>query len=292
MILALTGPTGVGKSALALDLAKRLDLEIVCADAFQVYEGLTIATNAPSAADKALVPHHLFAYVPLSEGYSIHRYQNDCRAALADLAERGKGALLVGGSGLYLRAALYDYDLSLDIGKVDLTPYEALSDEALRAALAKVDPLEASKVPSHARRRLLRALAISLASGQSKSAFLAKQKHQPLYPVRFFALEKERSALYPLVEQRVEGMFAAGLLEETVPLIERYGREAPAFRAIGVKELFPYLDGKASLEATKDLIKLNTRHYLKRQETFFRHQFPLTIIHGEEDLLSALGLQA
>lgn len=285
MILVLTGATGTGKSQLALSLAQAVDGEIINADAFQVYQGLSIATAAPSEAMKRMVRHHLYGFVPLTEGYDIAHYQKDCRMAIAEVVSRGKTPLIVGGSGLYIRSALYDYDLGLDTSKVDLAPYEALSDEALHAELEKRDPQEAAKIHFHNRRRVLRSLTICLASGKSKSELLALQKHEPISPTLFFALKEERVSLFPKVEERVEKMFADGLLEETLPLIEKYGRKAPAFQAIGVKELFPYIDGEATLEETKSLIKENTRHYIKRQETFFAHQFPVIEVGSLKEIL-------
>jgi tRNA dimethylallyltransferase len=289
MILVLTGATGTGKSELAAALAQRLGGEIVNADAFQVYEGLTIATCAPSPRLKALAPHHLYAFVPLSEGYDVARYQKDCRAVLAAIRKRGRTPILVGGSGLYIRAALYDYDFSVDASSVDLAPYENLSDEALHEALAALDPGEAAKIPPANRRRALRSIALTKASGAPKTELLARQRHEPIEEARFFALAEDRAALYAKLDARVERMFAEGLMEETVPLIERYGRSAPAFQAIGVKELFPYLDGKATLEEAKQKIKEDTRRYAKRQETFFRHQFQLEYVHSLDEILEAIG---
>jgi tRNA dimethylallyltransferase len=284
MILVLTGATGTGKSEMAVSLAKAVDGEIINADAFQVYEGLMIATAVPSPALRREVIHHLYSFVPLDKGYDISSYQKDCRETIKQVLFRNKTPILVGGSGLYLRSALYDYDFSIDTSGVDMSPYEGFSDEALHQELLEKDPLEAAKIHPHNRRRVYRALQICLASKGSKSALLAKQKHQPLFPTLFFALEQERETLYSHLEERVEAMFEAGLLEETLPLIEKYGRGAPAFQAIGVKELFPYLDHRASLEETKDLIKENTRHYVKRQETFLRHQFPVISIKSVEDI--------
>jgi tRNA dimethylallyltransferase len=145
MILVLTGATGSGKSELAIALAKAVNGEIINADAFQVYQGLTIATAAPTEAMKAEVPHHLYAFVPLSAGYDIAHYQKDCRAAIADVLSRGHMPILVGGSGLYIRAALYDYDLSLDTSKVDMSAYESLSDGDLHGILEKLDPRRSPK---------------------------------------------------------------------------------------------------------------------------------------------------
>jgi tRNA dimethylallyltransferase len=288
MILVLTGATGSGKSSLAVALAKKIQGEIINADAFQVYQELTIATAVPSLEMRQEVPHHLYSFVPLSEGYDIAAYQKDCREAICDVLSRDHTPILVGGSGLYIRSALYDYDLALDTSKVDMSPYETLSDGDLHGVLEKMDPLEAAKIHPNNRRRVYRDIEICLASGVSKSALLAEQKHEPIYPTKFFALKRERDELYPLVEKRVDEMFEGGLLEETLPLIEKYGREAPAFRAIGVKELFPYLEKKATLEETKNLIKENTRHYIKRQETFFRHQFPLLYVSSLEEIMKAL----
>ncbi len=288
MILVLTGATGSGKSELAIALAKAVNGEIINADAFQVYQDLTIATAAPTAAMKAEVPHHLFAFVPLSQGYDIAHYQKDCRAAIADVFSRDRLPILVGGSGLYIRSALYDYDLSLDTSKVDMGAYEKLSDADLHGILEKLDPLEAQKISANNRRRVYRDIQICLAAGEAKTTFLAKQKHEAIYPTRFFELDKERDSLYEHAGERVEAMFAAGLLEETVPLIEKYGREAMAFKAIGVKELFPYLDRRATLAETKELIKKNTRHYIKNQYTWFRHQFPLITVSSLEDIIKAL----
>jgi tRNA dimethylallyltransferase len=288
MILVLTGATGSGKSDLALSLARRIDGEIINADAFQVYQELTIATAAPSESMKKEVPHHLYAFVPLSEGYDIAHYQKDCRSAIEEVLSRGKTPILVGGSGLYIRSALYDYDLSLDTSKVDMTPYEKLSDGDLHGILEKLDPVEAKKISPNNRRRVYRDIQICLASGQAKTSLLQEQKHEAIYPVKFFELDKEREELYLHAGERVDKMFADGLLAETVPLIEKYGRNAMAFKAIGVKELFPYLDGKASLEESKELIKKNTRHYIKNQYTWFRHQFPLISIRSVEDIIKAL----
>ena len=288
MILVLTGATGSGKSELAISLAKKVNGEIINADAFQVYQELTIATAAPSKAMKREVPHHLYAFVPLTQGYDIAHYQQDCRSAIADVQSRGHTPILVGGSGLYIRAVLYDYDFSIDTSRVDMSAYEKLSDRDLHAILENLDPIEAKKISPSNRRRVYRDIQICLGAGETKTALLAKQKHEPIYPARFFELDKEREELYAHAGERVEAMFKAGLLEETLPLISRYGRSAMAFKAIGVKELFPYLDQQATLEETKELIKKNTRHYIKNQYTWFRHQFPLITVASLEDILKAL----
>ncbi len=287
MILVLTGPTGSGKSEIAVSLAKRLGAAVINADAFQVYQELNIATAKPSKEMREAVPHFLFDFVPLDSAYNVAEYQEDMRSVLSFCLSKGQDVIIAGGTGLYIKAALFDYDFSPKAA-VDLSPYQVLDDDALHAELAKLDPVSAEKIHPHNRQRVLRAIEIFLGGGTAKSELEQKQKHEPLYPVCFFGLNKERESLYERVNERVEEMFDAGLLEETLPLIEKYGRDAMAFRAIGVKELFPYIDGQITLEVAKETIKKNTRNYIKRQMTWFRHQFDVTWVDGEEQILALL----
>ncbi len=288
MILVLTGPTGTGKSKLAISLANRINGEIVNADAFQVYEKLRIATASPTEEEKKMAPHHLYNFIPLTDRYDISRYQVDVRKCLQEILLRKKTPILVGGSGLYIRSALYDYDLSIDTSLIDMSSYESKTNEDLHAILEKLDPEEAKKIPYQNKRRVLRDIAICLAANESKTSLLAKQNHEPIYPTLFFSLSRDRKELYEHLDRRVEEMFQAGLLEETLPLIKEYGESMAAFQAIGVKELIPYIHGETTLPETIDKIKLDTRHYVKRQETFFRHQFPVRYVSGEEEILSFL----
>ena len=284
MIIVLTGPTGSGKSELALSLAKKRGGAIINADAFQVYQELNIATAKPTLAMREAAPHFLYDFVPLSSSYNVAEYQEDMRSVLHFCLEKDQDVIIAGGTGLYIKAALFDYDFA-PTSQVDMTPYLALDNLALHEELKKLDPISAEKIHPNNRQRVLRAIEISIGGRGAKSAIEEKQKHEPLYPVRFYGLNPDREELYEKVNRRVDKMFADGLLEETIPLIEKYGRDAMAFRAIGVKELYPYLDGLISLEEAKETIKKNTRNYIKRQMTWFRHQFDLNWVDGEEDIL-------
>ncbi len=287
MILVIAGATGSGKSELAIELAKRLGGEVINADAFQVYQELSIATAKPTLEMRSIVPHHLFDFVPLQEDYDVERYQRELRAKLDEVLSRGKCAVIAGGSGLYLRAALFDYSFSKE-QHADVSEYEALDNDALYAKLQEIDPEEAKKIHKNNRRRVLRAIEIYLLEGKKKSELVLEQSHKPIYDCRFYGLKPERDLLYEKVEKRVDRMFEEGLVEEGTRLIEKYGREPHAFQAIGVKELFPYLDGEISLEEARDLIKKNTRHYIKRQDTFFAHQFEIHWVDGLEEILEDL----
>ena len=153
-----------------------------------------------------------------------------------------------------------------------------------------MDPEEAKTIHPHNRIRVLRAIKVYLSSGKKKSEIKAEQKHQPIYDdVYFFGLNAERAPLYERVNQRVEEMFKAGLVEENRALYEKYGETPRAFQAIGVKELFPYFRGEKNLEECKEEIQKNTRHYVKRQETFFRHQFDIHWNTREEEILDAIS---
>jgi len=284
VILVLTGPTGSGKSELAIKLAKKINGEIINADAFQVYQELNIATAKPTKAMMEEVPHHLYDFVSLKEGYDISRYQKDARNAISDVKSRGHIPLLVGGSGLYIRSALFDYDFSIDTTKVDLSIYQDYTNEALHQELEKYDPPEAKKISLNNRLRLLRALAIILSSGESKTSFLSKQKHEPIEETLFFALSLPRSVVYERIENRVNKMVQDGLFEESEALVKKYGEKAPAFRAIGISELLPYFRKECTKEEVINKIILDTRHYVKRQETFFRHQFPTHFVTSLEEI--------
>ena len=288
MILVIAGATGTGKSELAIELAKKVDGEIINADAFQVYQELSIATAKPTLSMRKVVPHHLFDFVPLNEDYDVERYQKELRNALNEVLSRGKTPIIAGGSGLYLRASLFDYSFSEKPREIDESKYEAFSNEELHAKLEAIDPEEAMKIHPNNRRRVLRAIEIYEQEGKKKSEFISMQEHHPIFDCRFFGLKPDRESLYEKVEKRVDRMFEEGLVEETLPLIEKYGRSPHAFQAIGVKELFPYLDGEISLQEAKDLIKKNTRHYIKRQDTFFAHQFEIDWVDGIKEILESL----
>ena len=287
MIVVLLGPTGSGKSDLALALAEKLDAAIINGDAFQVYKELSIATNKPSQEILAKVPHFLYDFVPLDSSYSVAEYQADARCVIDFLLKKNQNIIIEGGTGLYVKAALYDYEFTSD-GPKDLSQYEGLSNEDLYEMLREVDPASCEKIHPNNRQRIIRALEIHASTGKAKSEIEEGQAHKPIYPATFIALDADRSELYKHVDERVDDMFDRGLLEETLPLIETYSRDASAFKAIGVKELFPYIDGEITLEEAKKQIKLNTRRYVKRQMTWLRHQFDLHWVKGLDDALDII----
>lgn len=288
MIIVITGATGSGKSDLAIELAKRIDGEIINADAFQVYEELSIATAKPTEQMMKEVSHHLFSFVPLTKDYDVSQYQEDLRRTIKDVLSRGKTPIIAGGTGLYIRAGLYDYEFKPSVS-VDMSKYELLTNEDLHKELEKLDPLEAKKIHMNNRIRVKRAIEICLANGKPKSELIDEQNHEPIFETRFYALSMERKPLYERVEARVDKMFEIGIENEVTTLVNKYGREPHAFRAIGVKEFFPYFDKEITLDEVKQTIKDATRHYIKRQETFFRHQFNAKNVSSIEEIMEDLN---
>ena len=288
MIIVVTGPTGVGKTKMSIELAKRYDAEIINGDAFQCYKELNIGVAKPDPKYMNEVKHHLYSFVDVTHNYSIAEYQNNLRKTIDEVLSKGKNAIIVGGSGLYIRSALYDYAFK-ENEAVDMSKYEAMDNRTLHDELRKIDPIEADKIHMNNRKRVLRAIEIYLSSGESKSEQILAQQHKCLYDAKFFVREMDRDELYSRINKRVDLMIKEGLVEEVKNLYEKYGSSPRALQAIGYKETIGYFEGKYDLENMIELIKKNTRNYAKRQLTFIRHQFPVSYYKDSEDLLRIIN---
>ena len=266
-IIVITGPTGVGKTKLSVSLAKKLNGEIINADSMQIYKGLNIGTAKITESEKEGVVHHLFDIKDVSEDYSIFDYQKDARSVIEDIKFRGKVPILVGGTGLYIKSALYDYKLNFEKSN---DSYEDLSCEELYDILIKLDPNVI--VDKNNKRRLIRAINYYKENGKSISE---NKTNKLLYDTIFIGLTTERSKLYEIINNRVDKMFEMGLEEEVKHFYDNNIYTKPIINGIGYKELYKYFDGEITLEESKDLIKKNSRHYAKRQYTFFNNQMDI-----------------
>lgn len=289
MIYVIVGPTCSNKSKTAYLLAKSLDAEIVNGDAFQCYKELNIGVAKPPKEYLEGVKHHLYSFVSIYENYSIAKYQKNLRDTLDEIISRGKSAIIVGGSGLYIRSALFDYEFSEENIKVDMSKYEKLNNEELHKVLEEIDPIDAKKIHPNNRKRVLRSIQIYLVNGANKSSLNSKQTHQPIYDARFFSIDISKDELDERINHRVDEMMDSGLLGEVSYLYNNYPHNLLAFQAIGYKELFAYFDQKTSLTDAVELIKKNTRKYAKRQKTFIRHQFSVSYYKDEDDLLEKIS---
>ena len=261
-IIVIVGPTGVGKTKLSIELAKRVNGEVINADSMQVYKGLDIGTAKVSDDEKNGIPHHLFDIVDVNEMYTIYDYQRDCRKVLTDIINRGKTPIIVGGSGLYIRAALFDYKLDFENKKND---YSMLSNQELLDRCLNID--KNCNIHINNRKRLERFLDINL---NNKSIV---NDSKPIYDFKMIGLTTDRENLYNIIDNRVDKMIKDGLLNEVKSFYDKDIRTKAIMTGIGYKELYSYFDGEISLDDAVDLIKKNSRHLAKRQYTFFNNQF-------------------
>ena len=275
MIVVICGPTASGKSKLAIRLAQDFNGEIINGDAFQVYKELEIGTAKPTKEELMMATHHLFDYVEPTKNHSVMDYQVEARKTINEILSRKKLVVIVGGTGLYQKASLYDYTFTEEKENVDLSDLAPLSNEELYSYLVSLDEKASLKIHPNNRKRVLRAIAIIRQTGCKKSEIEEAQEHKMIYKdVHFVGLNINREELYKKINDRVDSMFEEGLVEEVTSLYEKYDFNNNAFKGIGYKEFIPYFEGKNSLEETKELIKKNTRNYAKRQFTFFKHQMP------------------
>ncbi len=288
MIYAITGPTGSGKTSLACEIAKRFNLPIVNADAFQIYQDMNIGTAKISKDDPLYKNHYLIDIVNPSQTYSVKQYRDDFDKVIFDLLKNNKDVVICGGTGLYLRAALYDYSFPVQ-EDIDLLVYESLSSEELYERLKRLDPKSAEKIHPNNKKRVIRALSIAENSILTKSENIASQEHKMRFDkVTILFLNPDREKLYDTINKRVDQMFDNGLVKEVKELLKKYDFSLTAYQAIGYKEVIDYLKGKTSLEECKELIKKRTRNYAKRQVTFFKHQFETIEFANKETLLNYL----
>ena len=267
MIIAILGPTASGKSALALELARHFDTEIINADSVQIYRRLDIGSAKPTLAQRREVTHHMIDIVDPEEDYSVALYQKETRACIADMLERGKRPLLVGGTAYYVKSVLHDYRFGGLEGKAALIErHKDTDNETLHALLSQADAKTASKIHPNNRKRVLQALHRAL-QGTPVSSLEGSEK--TLYDYHLVGLDIDRSVLEKRIVRRVEEMFEKGLLEEVKRLHEE-GIRAKSVEAIGYRELYAHLDGACTLAEAKASIERNTLRYVKKQMTFFR----------------------
>jgi tRNA dimethylallyltransferase len=272
-IIAIVGPTGSGKTMLAVALAHVLGGEIVSADSRQVYRGMDIGTAKPTAAEQRAVPHHLIDIRNPDEDYSVADYQRDAVAALRDIIACGRIPFLVGGTGLYIRSVVENLDIPNAAADPELrTEIErGISRDGLDAAFKKLvslDPEAAFVVDPNNPRRVVRALEVAITTGAPFTT--QRKKNDPLFNTLILGLNPPAEILRERIDGRVDAMRREGLMDEVARLVGRYGPAAPAFNAIGYREAIAALDGKLSLADAIATIKMNTWRYAKRQMTWFK----------------------
>lgn len=275
-LLIVAGPTASGKSALAIELARAFEGEVISADSMQVYKHMDIGTAKPAEAEMAGIPHHLISIVDPSEEYTAARFRDDALRSIREIHGRGKRAIIAGGTGLYIKALTQglfdgpeaDWGLRRDL----LEEAGRKGREALHEKLREVDPISAARIHPNNLHRLIRALEVYSLSKRPISEF---QKEHSFAPAPFETLKvgltMDRTELYSAIDGRVEVMVRAGLLDETKRLLSTgYHSGLKPMRGLGYKEMTGFIEGEYAFEEAVRLIKRNTRHYAKRQMTWFR----------------------
>lgn len=272
MILVVFGPTGSGKTEAAIKLAESFNAPIINADAFQIYKDMDIGTNKIKKDDPNYKRHYLLDIKTPEEPYSVKEYQDDFRKIVDELKDKYQNIVICGGTGLYIRAALFDYQfIDEDTPTNDYSHY---SNEELYSKLQELDLEASKKIHINNRKRIIRALDLINASGVKKSELIASQEHKVIYPdVEFLFLNPNRETLYQKINDRVDKMIEEGLIDEVKNLLRKYHLSTTAHQAIGYKEIIDYLEDNLSIEEAIELIKKRTRNYAKRQVTFFKNQF-------------------
>lgn len=276
-VVVIVGPTASGKSAVAIELAKLINAEVISADSMQVYRGMDIGTAKVTEREAQGVPHHLIDIVDPTEPFSVAEYQRLARQAIEDISTRGKLPIVAGGTGLYIRAVIDKFEFPE--GDVVSPVREELQErarlegaEVLYQELINKDPEAAKIVHPKNVRRVIRALEAIELTGRPFSEFHREwQKRESIYNVRMFGLNMDRQLLYERINRRVDQMIESGLLSEAQKLVDAgYEKFLTSQQAIGYKELIGYLNGEMTLDEAVDLLKTRTRQYAKRQLTWFK----------------------
>ena len=263
-IIVIVGPTGVGKTKLSIELAKRIDAEIINGDSVSIYKKLDIGSAKPSIEDREGVIHHLIDIKEVEEDYSVCDYQKDVRELIEDINKRGKRIIIVGGTGLYIKAALYNYEFSKEESS---NLYEDLSNEDIINRIKEYN-FSIDNIDLNNRRRLVRLL-----NKLDNNEEISTDKDNLLYPIKVIGLTTDRDYLYERINNRVDNMISNGLIDEVKTLKEYYKNSRILNSAIGYKEFYDYLFNNKELDIVIEEIKKDSRRFAKRQYTFFKHQF-------------------
>lgn len=288
MIYVICGPTGSGKTSVSELLANKLNAPIVNADAYQIYKEMNIGTDKISNTDPIYARYHLLDIVSPEETFSVMQYQKLFRQKIDELSKSHKDIIVCGGTGLYIRASLFDYEFKEQVAD-DVSDLESKTNEELYEILKTIDHKSLKTIHINNKKRLIRAISIARSGEQTKSEIIDSQEHKIIFDnVRILMLSPDRELLYNKINKRVDEMFEKGLLDEVKYLLGKYELSVTARAAIGYKEIIEALENNTSLEDAKELIKKKTRNYAKRQVTYFKHQLPCEIYSSKEELLEAI----
>lgn len=272
-VIVIAGPTAVGKTSFSIEIAKKYGLEIISGDSIQVYKGLDIGSGKVTKEEMDGVPHHLIDILSPKESYNVSVFQTMAR----ELIEKSEKPMIIcGGTGLYLKACLYDYSFNKEEAEAYDPELDKYTNEQLYAMLQETDPAQASKIHLNNRRRVIRSLTIQKNTGKTQSEIEKEQKHELLYDPFVIGCTMDRELLYNRINQRVDKMFEDGLEQEIKTLLgQGVLFSDTCMEGIGYKEWKDYFQGNKTKEEVKQMIQKNSRNFAKRQYTWFKHQMPV-----------------
>ncbi len=288
-IIAVVGPTASGKTALAIEIAKRVNGEVVSCDSMQIYRHMDIGTAKPTTEEQKAVPHHMIDIVEPFESFNVADFTAAARQCIDALHNRGKAPVLAGGTGLYADSIIENIVFP-DIGEAPefcsemLRLAETEGNEAVHTLLAEKDPEAAEKIHPNNLRRVIRALEVCHLTGKTFTEYSREARREAVYDALIFGIDADRQVLYDRINRRVDKMLREGLEDEVRSLAEMgIGRDTTAMQAIGYKELLDYFDGRVTLQEATEKIKMESRRYAKRQMTWFRRNPRINWVKIEND---------
>lgn len=286
-VIVICGPTASGKTGLSIELAKKINGEIVSADSMQIYQEMDIGTAKPTKEEQQGIKHYLMDFVSPEERYSVADYKKDAKQAIKEILQKGKTPIVVGGTGLYVDSLIYEieypniefderYRKELE-QRVETEGLEKLYEEA-----QKIDPEASEKISSNDEKRILRILEIYHATGKTKTEQEIESRKNPVeYDYKVYALKWDREILYERINKRVDLMLEQGLIEEVKEILERHQKFPTAMQGLGYKEVVEFLEGKLTKEEMIEKLKMETRRYAKRQMTWFRKNKQTIWLEGQ-----------
>ena len=289
-VIVIVGPTASGKTALTVELAKRIDGEVISCDSMQIYRNMSIGTAKPSAEEMDGVPHYLIDFVSPDVRYSVADFKRDAEEKIRFVLDRGKVPILCGGTGLYVDSLVYGIDypeIEFDQGYRDELMAVADSEDGLERLYGmamKIDPDAVLKISRNDKKRITRVLELYRATGKTKTELEREsRKNGVKYDYRIFAIGMDREKLYDRINKRVDLMIEQGLVDEVKEIVKKYDKFPTAMQGLGYKEVVEYFDKKLTMDEMIQKIKQETRRYAKRQLTWFRKNKSIVWIDGLDD---------
>ncbi len=295
-VIVIEGPTASGKTALSIELAKQIQGEIVSADSMQIYQEMNIGTAKPTEEEKQGIPHYVMDFVRPDERFSVAQFQKEAKQAIETILAKGKVPIVVGGTGLYIDALIYEItypELEIDLAyrsQLEKRIQEEGLEELYKQAML-IDPEAMQKISCHDQKRISRVLEIYHQTGKTKTQLeIESRSHEIPYDYHVFALQWDREILYERINQRVDNMIETGLIEEVEKLWKTYQNFPTALQGLGYKEVVSYLRGKVTKEEMIDILKRETRRYAKRQMTWFRKNKEVIWLEGSKKVQDNIAI--